>query len=360
PIPQNGGWAVGDAGWTLSAVPGGDTWSVSYYRSVPMASPATAPGAGSASAAVSRSAAAPAAADPAATTPGRSAAEVEARVRALLDGMGVPTSAWTFETTGTEVGIGWACASGPMMSPEEAGKLEADKLARMGGGAGSPGAAPSGTAPPAAGPTACPPPPPPVAGFNVAVFPVLDGTRADWPVWNVTLRSDGTIENLYGSWATFARAGNYRLRGVDAALRDLQTAPAIVPAAGAAVPAIAPVCAEPMPLPADAAASFAGGCPTPAPAVVTVTGVELGLLQAPVYENGKVRMDLVPAYRFTGHFDDGRPWSTSVVALHPDSIAVPPPNAPDGGTGAGDVPAAGRAEIPPAPPARPAGSATER
>ena len=62
-------------------------------------------------------------------------------------------------------------------------------------------------------------------GFNVALYPVLDGRRADWPVWNVTLRSDGRIENLSGSWVTFERAGDYKLRGVSAALKELQSPP---------------------------------------------------------------------------------------------------------------------------------------
>src|SRR5204863_271257 len=69
----------------------------------------------------------------------------------------------------------------------------------------------------------CPPPPPAVKGFNVALYPLLDGRRADWTAWNVTLRSDGGIEGLFGSWVTFERAGNYKLRGVEAALQDLQS-----------------------------------------------------------------------------------------------------------------------------------------
>jgi hypothetical protein len=33
---------------------------------------------------------------------------------------------------------------------------------------------------------------------------------------------------------------------------------------------------------------------------------------------------MVPSYRFVGHFDNGSPWETSVIALHPDAIAPPP------------------------------------
>ena len=58
--------------------------------------------------------------------------------------------------------------------------------------------------------------------------------------------------------------------------------------------------------------------------MVKITGVELGLIQAPVFEDGKVRLQLVPSYRFTGHFDNGTAWETSVIALHPDAIAPPP------------------------------------
>jgi hypothetical protein len=78
-------------------------------------------------------------------------------------------------------------------------------------------------------------------------------------------------------------------------------------------------------------------------------------MQAPVFENGKTRLHLVPSYRFTGHFDNGTAWETSVVALHPHAIA-PPPDFPVTndlrGTGGG-VPAIGKA-VPPMPAAEPA------
>jgi hypothetical protein len=76
---------------------------------------------------------------------------------------------------------------------------------------------------------------------------------------------------------------------------------------------------------------------------VKITGVELGLMQTSVFEDGRVRMAMVPTYRFSGHFDNGGPWETSVIALHPDAIAPPP-----------DVPIAvndGGKAVPPMPPA---------
>ena len=50
----------------------------------------------------------------------------------------------------------------------------------------------------------------------------------------------------------------------------------------------------------------------------------------PVYEkDGRMQMHLVPAYRFTGHFEnadspEAAKWETTVIALHPDAIAPPP------------------------------------
>jgi len=239
--------------------------------------------------------------------------------------------------------------------------------------------------------------------------PLLDGRRADWTAWNVTLRSDGGIEGLYGSWVTFERAGSYKLRGVDAALRDLQSPPVpyatdlpatttiepatpppvpsssagvvqgtgMVEESGAAAstpgrmppaddvaPSPAPQVAPcpPIPVPdGKAVSSPLIGCAPPAPQVVKITGVELGLLQASVFEDGKVRSALVPAYRFTGHFENGSPWETSVIALHPDAIA-PPPNFPatddvrSGGGGGATGSGEGKA-VPPTPPI--AGSAVK-
>jgi hypothetical protein len=66
------------------------------------------------------------------------------------------------------------------------------------------------------------------------------------------------------------------------------------------------------------------GCAQPVPQVVKITGVELGLIQTSIFEDGQVRLAMVPSYRFVGHFDTGSPWETSVIALHPDAIAPPP------------------------------------
>jgi hypothetical protein len=307
-------------------------------------------------------------------------------------------------------------------------------------GAGSSGSTGGAIAPvpgtkpaPDGGVSSCPPPAAPVKGFNVALYPVLDGRRADWPVWNVTMRSDGRIENLSGSWVTFERGGDYKLRGVETALKELQSAPVAYavdtpaaidptiavdpatafPAAGSAeasdaaqpkasagpnsaadtnspgtavagsagsapsrlplrddvssspavdLPADAPVCPPmampmPMPMPAQddkATPPIAATCAPPAPQVVKITGVELGLIQTSVFENGNVRLALVPSYRFIGHFVDGTPWETSVIALHPDAIAPPPdyPVSNDVQSGGGTT-GVGKA-VPPTPAPEPA------
>jgi hypothetical protein len=344
---RDGSWYVDDGARTVAATPAGDTWSVSYY-------PSHYPdGEG--------------AADPAG--PALARAEVEPRVRDLLDRMGAPSADWQAEVTETEIGPGWACAAPAV--PSELTKEEADKLGLQGTAPGAVAPAAGGGAGSGGVPTpACPPPPAPVKGFSVVLFPVLDGHRAEWALWNVTLRSDGRVENLYGSWAAFDRAGDYKLRTVDAALKDLTSGPRPLPAvangaaaggatvaSGVAVPAIAAVDCPPVgvPLAPDkATSSFMPACAPPAPQVVTITGVELGLMQAPAFEGGQVRLLLVPAYRFLGHFDNGSAWETTVIALHPDAIA-PPPNVPiavdgreSGGTGA-----VGKA-VPPIPPDAPA------
>jgi hypothetical protein len=401
PTQRDGGWYVDGGDWTLSAFPGGEMWSVNLFRGRYDGRADDAP--------------APAAGNDAKVGPALSKAEAENRVRALLDRMGAPAGSWRIETTETEIGVGWGCAvpgKGPLYTDEELKRLEADKLRQIdqqnpaaGSGSGS-GTASSGAATPppdvVAVPTPadrpavapdiavapCPAPPAPVKGFNVAVHPVLDGQRSDWPVWNVTLRSDGRVENLYGTWVTFQRDDDYKLRGVSAALKDLQSPPQAVaaiggvttdpagvdpvapareegpvtatdgdiarpepasgggssgstgsapsrlpmPADGAAVttpgmamPAIAcpPV---PMPMPAEKMTSsyYAPECVDQTPQVVTITGVELALTQTQVWENGKARLAMVPAYRFVGHFDNGTPWETTVIALHPDAIAPPP------------------------------------
>jgi hypothetical protein len=113
----------------------------------------------------------------------------------------------------------------------------------------------------------------------------------------------------------------------------------------------------PMPVERDSAvSSMVATCAPPTPQVVKITGVELGLVQTPVFEDGHFGMALVPSYRLTGHFDNGTPWETSVIALHPDAIA-PPPDFPVGGDvrsgGGGGSTGVGKA-VPPTPAAEPA------
>ena len=325
PVQRDGGWFVESAAWTLNAFGGeatgkGSAWYVNLYRNRSDGQPVG---------------------DPAG--PALSRAEAEQRVRDLLDRMSAPRAAWKVEVTDTEIGTGWACAApSPGISPEEMRRLEEEKLAALerenaASGAGAPASTPAAMPLPADGVASCPPPPPPAKGFAVALYPVLDGIRADWPIWSVTLRSDGQVENLSGSWVNFERAGDYKLRGVDAALKDLQSPPVAyatdLPANaadgdGTPPPAteIAPCPPAPMPMPVEdrAVASTTVACSPPAPQVVKITGVELGLLQTSAFEDGQVNLVMVPSYRFVGHFDNGSPWETSVVALHPDAIAPPP------------------------------------
>jgi hypothetical protein len=402
PVQRDGGWFVESGDWTLNAFGGeasgkGGAWYVNLH---PSRYDGRAPDAAPAGPAISR-------------------AEGEQRVRDILDRMGAPRASWKVETTDTEIGTGWACAApAPGIGTEEMKRLEAEKLAQLerenaasgstvssdgagsSSGAGSSGRAAAPASTPAAMPLpadgvgSCPPPPPPVKGFNVAFYPVLDGRRADWPIWNVTLRSDGRVENLSGSWVGFERAGDYKLRGVDAAVKDLQSPPVayatdlpanaaetatsppaqisagLVEGSGAAgssagraplikdegaispAPDVAPCPPMPMPMPVEdrAVSSPMMACPPSAPQVVKITGVELGLIQTSVFEDGQVRMAMVPSYRFVGHFDNGSKWETSVVALHPDAIA-PPPAIDD--LGRGGVVGVGKA-VPPAPTAEPA------
>ena len=428
PVQRDGGWFVDSGDWTLSAFGGdgmgkGGPWYVNLYRSR------------------FDGRADDAAGNEPPAGPAISRADAERRVQELLDRMGAPRSTWRIETTDTEIATGgWACASPAPYSPEELKILEGEKLAQLerenadsngsttvvdpapptgSGSSGSTGSAVApvpGTKPGPDGVSSCPPPPAPVKGFNVAVFPVLDGRRADWPVWNVTMRSDGRIENLNGSWVTFERGDNYKLRGVSAALKELQSPPVAyatdtpaaieprvvvdpatafpstgagsavssdagavagsagatepapgrlpLPENGASTPAVdlpaeAPVCPPvPMPMPAqeDKSTTSSGmTCAAPEPQVVKITGVELGLIQTSVFEDGKVRLMLVPSYRFIGHFADGTAWETSVVALHPDAIAPPPPDFPvsDDVQSGGGTTGVGKA-VPPTPTPEPA------
>jgi hypothetical protein len=61
---------------------------------------------------------------------------------------------------------------------------------------------------------------------------------------------------------------------------------------------------------------------------VTITGVSRSLTLTSVWTDGTVQTHLVPAYRFTGKWSTpemGDRWETTVIALHPDAIAPPPP-----------------------------------
>ncbi|MDQ1568122.1 MAG: hypothetical protein QOF96_3002, partial [Actinomycetota bacterium] len=218
PAQRDGGWFADDGNWTLAAFPGEDMWSISYYRSSP-GSPTDGTARDSAPSSATGSAPAPGPASGASAGsglvsngsgegpvgPALSRADAERRVRALLDRMGAPAASWRIETTETDIGVGWACAA-PAVSSDELKKLEAEKLRQV--NQASPGAnsaSPAVSAPDVVQPAPadkpvpgrdvpqCPPPPAPVKGFNVAVFPVLDGHRVEWPVWNLTLRSDGRI-----------------------------------------------------------------------------------------------------------------------------------------------------------------------
>jgi hypothetical protein len=317
---RDGGWFLETADSSFNAFDNGGTWAINFYRGA-MSGRIADPGVSAAP-----------------TGPAISRADAEQRVRDLLDNMGAPTANWHFETTDTQVGVGWACAapatgsaSGTAGSTPSAGPAEVAPAMPV----GKP--APDGSV------ASCPPPPPPVQGFSVALSPVLDGRRADWPVWTVTLRSDGRVENVYGSWASFGRGSDYKLRGVSDALENLRAVPDVMPlAAGTAT---APAVDMPYPMPTV----------PPAPQVVKITGVELGLVPTSVFEDGKVRMALVPAYRFSGHVETGSPWQTSVIALHPDAIAPPPDTAVTGNVGSGGgggVTGVGKA-VPPTPAATP-------
>ena len=320
PVQRDGGWFLETADASFNAYNNGGTWSVNFYRG----------------AMGGRIADAGATDGP--TGPAISSADAEHRVRDLLDNMGAPTANWHFETTDTQIGVGWACAA-PAPAPATSSASGTAGSTPGGGPTEIAPAMPAGKPAPDAPVASCPPPPPPVQGFSVALTPLADGRRADWPVWTVTLRSDGRVENVYGSWVSFERGDDYKLRGVSAALKDLQSAPEVMPlAAGTAT---APAVDMPYPMPTV----------PPAPQVVKITGIELALIPTSVFEDGKVRMALAPAYRFSGHFDNGSPWQTTVIALHPDAIAPPPDIAvtDNVGSGAGGgVTGVGKA-VPPTP-----------
>jgi hypothetical protein len=348
PQRRDGSWVIETPDANFAAYPG-DGWSISFNRT---------PGDRRAGAV--------------------SPAEAERQARDLLDRLGVLEGEWRVQVFETEIGFGYACAEAIKMNEEMA--RQGPDTAVSSGSAVSSGWSPAPSMPSMPD---CPPPPPPVKGQSVSFFPVVGGMRTEWSGWNVTVGPEG-IENLYGTWATFEEGDEYKLRSVDAALEELRQGgravamPAPMPmpvdegapnepvtdpagpvearssgggasggasgvssspttvAAGFAEPAVGMPTPAPAPaidmVPPPAIASYPYPCPpeadcvAPEPQVVTITGVELTLLPNPVYSGrtAPARMYLVPAYRFTGTFQGGEVWETSVIALHPDAIAPPP------------------------------------
>jgi hypothetical protein len=313
PVRREGGWVLESAEENFSVWPSEPGWSVNLFRH-------------------------------AAASPGKPPADAERRARDLLDRMGVLGGDWKVDTQETEIGVGWACATSTGVAVDGAPPPDA--------------AVSSDPAMPSRKPiipadrpvTSCPPPPPPTKGVSVSFAPVLDGRRADWGTWNVMVGPGGAIQSVSGTWARFERHGDYDLRPVSAALDELRSGGAggIRPMMATDLRAVAPVepdvAVAPCPLPPDPVAVEAVkdvdaaearklaypvlfDCPPPKPTVVTVTDVELGLLPAPGWDGQRTRLYLVPAYRFTGHFEDGSRYEAPVMALAPDAIAPPPPQA---------------------------------
>lgn len=327
PTERDGGWILETADGHFSAFPSTDSWSINFNRS-------QAPAAGGS---------------------GISAAAAEAAAEALLDDLGVLEGRWETEAMATEVGAAYGCAMPAMpadlgdaatsdvdLSPEELKARE------------------SGI-----DPNLCPPAPAPVAAQHVAFYPVLDGLRPDWSAWGVTVAAGGEIHGVYGTWTELREAGSYKLRSVDAALDELRNPvnyagegvrpmPAIAsddmattavapaaPVSGAATPAAGmtgagtsgaePAVDMPAVMPAPDYCDPAADCGVPMVPVeqkVTITGVSRGLTLTSVWTDGTIQTHLVPAYRFTGKWSSpemGDRWETTVIALHPDAIAPPPP-----------------------------------
>lgn len=301
---RDGGWVLETGDVALTAWPGGDGWSVNFNR--------LKAGAGGGA-------------------PAMSGDEAERLARDLLERMGVLEGQWRAQTFETEVGVGTACAR-----PAVVGKAAETET-----GAGPDTPVSSEPAPDIAFEPVedCPAPEPAMKGRAVSFSPILDGRRADWTGWSITLRQDGRVENVFGTWARFERRSEYKLRSVDAALTELRSSgrPGPRPLLAEGAPCLAPGGFEAPP------GASALDCGPLKPPVVTITAVELGLLPAPVYEDGREHLHLVPAYRFTGTFEGGDPFETSVIALHPDAIA-PPPAQKDGGREPSPLP------VEPAPP----------
>jgi hypothetical protein len=87
---------------------------------------------------------------------------------------------------------------------------------------------------------------------------------------------------------------------------------------GVAPECVGPPVSEPMP-PAPEPVPV----PEPEPTVITVTGVERTATVTWGVADGVEVQYLVPAYRFSGTFPDGSPWSTELVAVS-DDLVVPP------------------------------------
>ncbi len=351
PQQRDGSWVIETADATFSAYPG-DGWSISYNRNT----------------GERRSGAV-------------SAESAERRARDLLENLGVLDGEWRVQVYETEIGFGYACAEAVKLREEEMSRIDPDGTVSNDSGISS-GPTPDVAPPSLPSMPDCPPPPPPVKAQNVSFFPVVGGMRTEWSGWNVTVGPEG-IENLYGTWATFEKGDEYKLRSVDAALEELRQGgrmsimPAPMPmpaddmgtvepatdpamdsletssgggtsgspgmtsgsagmASGAGVATSAPAVdlpaqsdidpAQPAIYPYPYPCPPEADCVAPEPQVVTITGVELALLPNPVYSGrtAPARMYLVPAYRFTGTFQGGEAWETTVIALHPDAIAPPP------------------------------------
>jgi len=300
---------------SLSANPGPEGWLVNFYRQ-------------------------------AAETGGIQAAhsitgdEAERIARDLLEPLGALEGEWRAQHYETEGGIGYACATAVEVKATET---------RTGAGA-------SGSATPADAAPSCPLPRPPVKGWTISFSPVLGDVPSNWPAWSVTIAGDRRIESLSATLARFEQAGSFQLRTVDAALDEVRHGggpyPMPMPPAGTGTPP-APMpmplatgdAVEPAPANSSAPAAPIESRPVPAippapvfpcrdddrggkpllPQVVVITAVERSLTAMPVFENAeRMQLHLVPAYRFTGHFEGGGSWETTVLALHPDAIAPPP------------------------------------
>lgn len=188
----------------------------------------------------------------------------------------------------------------------------------------------------------CPMVPPEVSARTVTFTLVVDGTRVDGEQWSVTIGEHRRIEYVNGEWATAADLGEFPLRSAAAVFADLQhgearyatpipmmamdsgTSAGVAPdraapdsaGTGIATPGIAT--APPSPLPPSPLPST----PTsiPAPIIVHVSGVALGLARWNADDAGTSVVDLVPTYRFRARVDGGEPYDIVLMALDPSAI----------------------------------------